>query len=343
MTLSRLFAALMLLLVGMTAQATLAAPTTASAPTVMGLSATSAVAGATSDLTLTVNGTNFTSASVVYFGDRALATTFVNATTLTATVPASALTHPRTVEVFVYNGRRNGGSSNALPFTITPANAPTLISLSATSAVAGSGPLTLTVTGTNFISTSVVYFGREALATIFVNATTLTATVPAGALAYPGQVPVVVSNGVSNGSSKALTFTITPPTTQVFYLIGRRGAANAGLYVTYQVSASAALDLTQSVTLTVATTSATVYSSGAITLTPTTYPERNGTSVTIYRYRSATEAIDVVPQANNQYAVEFETTGVDLSSIDRTQPVTVTLTIGGQTFSAQTQPVTTRG
>ena len=66
---------------------------TANGPTVSSLSPTFAVGG-TSGFTLTVRGTRFNASSVVRFGANSLATTFVDSTTLTATVPAALLPIP---------------------------------------------------------------------------------------------------------------------------------------------------------------------------------------------------------------------------------------------------------
>jgi hypothetical protein len=49
-----------------------------------------------SSFTLTVNGTGFVSGSVVNWNGRPLATTFVNQSQLTATVPASDIVNPGT-------------------------------------------------------------------------------------------------------------------------------------------------------------------------------------------------------------------------------------------------------
>ena len=53
-------------------------------PTITTISPNSAVAGSAEGFTLTINGTNFVAASMVNFGGRAPATTFVSATQLTA-------------------------------------------------------------------------------------------------------------------------------------------------------------------------------------------------------------------------------------------------------------------
>ena len=63
--------------------------TPANAPTLTGLSPTSAVAGSPA-FTLTVTGTNFVAGSRVIFGDDALTTTYVSATSLTAAVTAQS-------------------------------------------------------------------------------------------------------------------------------------------------------------------------------------------------------------------------------------------------------------
>jgi len=53
---------------------------------------------------------------------------------------------------------------------------PSITSIAPTGAVAGSGPVTITVTGTNFVSGSVVEVDQSARPTTFVSATSLTAT-----------------------------------------------------------------------------------------------------------------------------------------------------------------------
>lgn len=148
-------------------------PPPSTAPTITSLSATTVVAGSP-DLTLTVTGTNYVSASQVFFGGMPLTTTFVSATQLTAVVPAAAIASPKTVPVFVYDGAHSGAPSNFIRFSVTPANAPAppaVTSLSPTTAVAGSAAFTLTVTGTGFVTGSVIYFGDHALVTTFVSAT----------------------------------------------------------------------------------------------------------------------------------------------------------------------------
>jgi photosystem II stability/assembly factor-like uncharacterized protein len=86
-----------------------------SIPSIVGLSPPSVIAGA-STFTLTVNGGAFTHAAIVQWNGADLATTYVNATQLTATVPASDVTHAGTAEVAVIIP--GGSVSNPFAFTI---------------------------------------------------------------------------------------------------------------------------------------------------------------------------------------------------------------------------------
>jgi hypothetical protein len=119
-----------------------------------------------------------------------------------------------TANVNVFNGTPGGGTSNTAIFTIgTIATnpVPTIGSLSPASVTAGAATFTLTVNGTNFISSSVINWNGTALATTFVNGLQLTATVNSSLVAVAGTAPVtVVTPAPGGGTSNALNFTITP-------------------------------------------------------------------------------------------------------------------------------------
>jgi hypothetical protein len=86
-------------------------------PKITGLSQTSVVEGSP-DLTLTINGSNFTSGSTVLVnGLQPLATTFVSADQLQATIPAALLAEPGHFKLAVLDGET--GRSNAVKFTVT--------------------------------------------------------------------------------------------------------------------------------------------------------------------------------------------------------------------------------
>lgn len=92
--------------------------------------------------------------------------------------------------------------------SLSPATNPALTSITPTTAVSGpSGTVALTaVTGTNFTQQSVVYANGVAIPTVFVSATTLTATMPKKTSAGTWPVTVVTGGAVTTA---AQTFTWT--------------------------------------------------------------------------------------------------------------------------------------
>ena len=102
------------------------------------------------------------------------------------------------------------GSSQSNGNQPPPPSAPTITTISPSSAVAGGAAFTLTVNGTNFVASSMVNFGGAATTTTFVNSSQLTAAIPASSIASAGTPAVTVINPASSGgTSKAIDFTIT--------------------------------------------------------------------------------------------------------------------------------------
>jgi hypothetical protein len=172
------------------------------------MSPTSATAGGAA-FTLTVNGSNFINGSVVQWNGSARTTTFVSASQLTATIPASDIATGGTPQVTVFNPAPGGGTSGALTFTISNP-VPTTTSLNPASAVVGGAAFTLTVNGSNFVTGSVVQWNGSARTTTFVSSTQLTAAIPATDIAATGTATVTVFNPTpGGGTSNAQTFSIT--------------------------------------------------------------------------------------------------------------------------------------
>src|SRR5207248_6188120 len=137
--------------------------------------------------TLTATGTNFIASSVVRWNGSNRTTTFVSSTTLQAQILASDVAATGTASVTVFNPTPGGGTSAAKTFTITATNpAPTLSSISPTSAVAGGAAFTLTATGTNFAVTSVVRWNGSDRTTTFVSSTQLQAQITAADITTAG-------------------------------------------------------------------------------------------------------------------------------------------------------------
>jgi hypothetical protein len=181
-------------------------------PTLTSISPTSVTAGAAA-FTLTVNGTNFDSNSVVEWNAVGLTTTYVSATQLTAAVPATDVTTVGTVPVTVFNPTPGGGTTTSKTFTVngtTPA--PSLSSLSATSALVGAAAFTLTVNGANFVNGSTVKWNGSSRTTTYVSTGQLKAAILATDLATAGTFPVTVVNpSPPVGPSNALDFTVNNP------------------------------------------------------------------------------------------------------------------------------------
>jgi len=175
-------------------------------PTLISLSPSSAVTGG-SGFTLNLTGSALVNGSTVFFRAQALVTTFVDAAHLTAAVPASAIAAPGTVQITITNPAPGGGTSNAVNFDVQNPT-PLLSSISPTTASASTA-LTLTVSGSNFVPGSVVFFNGTALVTTFVSSTELTASVPASLITTGGQFPItVVSPSPGGGSSTALQLSV---------------------------------------------------------------------------------------------------------------------------------------
>src|SRR6266496_3891738 len=196
--------------------------TISAVPTVGSLSPICATAGGT-QFTLTVNGANFVSTSTVKWNGTALTTAFVSATQLTATVPASLIATPGTASITVVSSC--GATSNAVTFTITAA--PTISSIDPACVTPGGPQFTLTVTGTNFVSTSTVNWNGTALATTYVSSTQLTAAVPASLIATAGTASITVANPCAGATSTAVTLSIanTPVITSPLTATGQIGVA----------------------------------------------------------------------------------------------------------------------
>ncbi|MGH3739890.1 MAG: beta strand repeat-containing protein [Micromonosporaceae bacterium] len=182
-------------------------------PTATGISPATALAGAPG-FTLTVTGTNFLTSSVVRWNGAARTTTYVSATQLTGAIPAADVAVAGTAQVTVANPAPGGGTSNPQTFTISAASNPTPTTTGVTpaSAVAGAPGFTVTVSGTNFVTDSVVRWNGAARSTTYVSATQLTAMIPAADIAAAGTAEVTVFNPAPGGGvSNPQTFTITNP------------------------------------------------------------------------------------------------------------------------------------
>jgi hypothetical protein len=170
-------------------------------------------------------------ANTVYLSAKAARNTITNvtiaSTTATAAVlsvqfaPPSALglgTWTDTLSIGVYSDQAltqpigNSPQSVATTYTVTSLPAPTVSALSPSSTGAGSPDFTLTVTGSHFLTGSVVQWNGSPRPTAYVSSTQLTAQISANDVASAGSFPVSVDNGTTGGGvSAGVAFTVQPP------------------------------------------------------------------------------------------------------------------------------------
>lgn len=190
----------------------------------------SVVAGAAT-LSLIVNGSNFiNNISGVYFNGIGQPTTWLSATQLETTLPASYMAAPGAVSVSVEDffgdfDEPAAPPSNAATITITPLTSnpvPTLDSSVDTSVPADWPGFELRVNGSNFVAASVLRWNGIELPTIVTNSTQLRAAVPPAELVSPGTAQVSISNPSPGGGASAslpvLVETVPPNTVGVIDL-----------------------------------------------------------------------------------------------------------------------------
>ena len=152
---------------------------------------------------LSVNGSGFTANSVITWNGTEQATTLVSPFEVMASIPAALIAQVGTAQVAVVT---SGVSTIARTETINPR--PVLSALSPTSVTAGSAAFTLTVTGTGFLSSSVVKWNGKALTTHHVSSTQLTANVRALLVRTAGTATITVTTpqvATSGGRSYFVT------------------------------------------------------------------------------------------------------------------------------------------
>jgi subtilase family serine protease len=137
--------------------------------------------------------------------------------TATITVTATGASNsPQTVQVTLVV---------SLPSNPVPA----ITSLSPASVTAAAADFTLTVSGVNFISNSMVNWNGSARPTTFVSSMQLTAAIPAADVATAGTVQVTVTNPApGGGTSTAVNFTINNPAPSISSLMPATAAVGGG-------------------------------------------------------------------------------------------------------------------
>lgn len=205
--------------------------------------------------TITVNGANFVSGnsnnpstpnpmppftgSIVAWNGSPRATTFVNATQMTAQIPATDIQTAGcdNISVFTYGGGGNVVFSPAVSFIVASSGTPVICSISPASVVAGASAFTLSVVGAGYSSGSTVDWNSSSRTTTFINATSLQAQITATDVAKAGTAAVTVTGG-GGGASAPVNFVIspTPPATPTITSVAPADATAGGPAFTLTVT-----------------------------------------------------------------------------------------------------------
>jgi len=139
-------------------------------------------------------------------------TTLENATTVRVTITDEDLIRPASLKITALNPLPTVGSSNTLTLNVVT-GAPSLTAISPNTTdvrlSADAGPLSVTLTGLNFLPGATVLVNNLGVPTQFIDSTSLTASVSASALQVGGTYQISVRNPEpSLGSSGALPLSV---------------------------------------------------------------------------------------------------------------------------------------
>lgn len=180
-------------------------------PPSIGSLSPSTVAAGSAAIQLTVTGNNFVSGSTVLLDGTSLVTTYLSATSLRATVAASALANARNGSVTVHNPDPTAADSSPATLPIT-SPVPTLTALTPVSVATGVAA-TVTLAGTGFTANSSALWNGSARTTTYVSSTSLRIALTTTDLGTAGTGQITISNPTpGGGTSAAQTLNIvTPP------------------------------------------------------------------------------------------------------------------------------------
>jgi hypothetical protein len=180
-------------------------------PTISGLLPSQVLAGSAISVVLVQGGGFVSGQSGVRIDGVPVATSFINGSLLTATLPAAQLSVGGLKQITVFTPPPGGGTSAAATLTVLNPS-PSAATLLPSSAIAGGGSVQLIVGGSGFNAATQIVFDGAPLSTVATTSSQATATVPASLLAKAKATTVVVQNPTpGGGTSSALAFSILGP------------------------------------------------------------------------------------------------------------------------------------
>ncbi|WP_353069964.1 IPT/TIG domain-containing protein [Tunturibacter empetritectus] len=163
---------------------------------------TSVPAGSTA-VTVTVAGSGFLSTSVVHVNGTSSPTTYVSPTELATTVPAAYLATGAMLQITVSNGSTSTGSDTSAIALEVDNPAPIITGYSPSGFLSGAMPVTVAVTGSDFVPATVIQVNGTARETTYIDATHVSVLLTANDLANPGNIVLVAINPAPGGGTSA--------------------------------------------------------------------------------------------------------------------------------------------
>jgi hypothetical protein len=191
----------------------------------------STVQAGSEELPLSVEGEDFTPTCGLRVGDTGVPTTVLSPQRLQVRVPTSLLARAGNLEVRVIDSAVGGGTSNVVPLAVVNPP-PQLTAVEAPPLRVGGDtaePVRLTARGRAFRPESFIQLAGAAAPTQYRSGQELTAIIPPGLLAKPGELPVVVvTPGPGGGTSRPLSLSVVAPFPGRFLVFtsNRRGGRN---------------------------------------------------------------------------------------------------------------------
>jgi hypothetical protein len=198
------------------------------------------VAAGSAGAQVTITGANFFPETTVWDGRGDYAVTFVSPTELRVTLRTEDLGQPGSIILYISNPEPGGGSTNSSVVEIVNP-APTITALSP-SFVATRTAATVTVTGTGFLFSSLVYVTDFPRQTFFVSPTQLRVELSPGDGGSAGTISFQVKNPAPGGGSSAVVpLEVRAPVPVVTSLLDATAPAGGSSFVVY-VSGSSFVD-----------------------------------------------------------------------------------------------------
>lgn len=181
---------------------------------------------------LTVSGSEFVRGAMIVWNGTPLGTQYRSASELTADVSTEKITQAGTVQITVLNPAPGGGSSTALPFTITPALH--LERLDPASAKPGTRNLKARLFGRGFLPDCKVRWGTSDLKPTSVTAAQLEVVIPTRLLAKAGSVDVGVINP-GGEKSNSVAFLVGVPRPQLSARVSSKQRTSTQIQMTIEL------------------------------------------------------------------------------------------------------------